>query len=144
MGEIIAARTCMPVGQVANSMWLEPNRVYVIPPDRELVIAGDDLTARPFAEPRGRRSPIDMFFQSVASGRDDGIVIVMSGSGSDGALGARAIKEAGGVIFVQDPGEAEYPQMPQSAIATGLVDYVAPVARLATRLAETIRNKDAL
>ena len=144
LGDIIAARTCMPVAQVADSTRLEPNRVYVIPPDRELVIAGDDLTARPFAEPRGRRSPIDMFFQSVASGRDDGIVIVMSGSGSDGALGARAIKEAGGVIFVQDPAEAEYPQMPQSAIATGLVDDVAPVARLATRLAETMRNKDAL
>jgi two-component system CheB/CheR fusion protein len=144
LSEILATRTTMPVHQVENSEKLEPNCVYVVPPDRELVIDGDDVTARPFSEPRGRRAPIDMFFRSVADGRGDGIAVLLSGSGSDGALGARAVKEAGGVIFAQEPSEAEYPMMPQSAIATGVVDFVAPIAEIATRLAELMQSKMAL
>ena len=76
--------------------------------------------ARPFTEPRGQRAPIDMFFRSIAAARGDGLAVVLSGAGSDGALGVRAIKEAGGVVFVQEPAEAEFPMMPRSAIATGV------------------------
>jgi two-component system CheB/CheR fusion protein len=144
MSEILAGQTEMPVLQIDDTAQLRPNCVYVIPPNRELVIDGDEVTARPFTETRGRRSPIDMFFHSVAAGRGDGVAILLSGSGSDGTLGARAVKEAGGVIFAQDPSEAEYPMMPESAIATGVVDVVAPVAELAQRLAEVIRSKIAL
>lgn len=142
--EILAAQTEMPVTQIDDTAQLKPNSVYVIPPNRELVIDGDLVTARPFTETRGRRSSIDMFFQSVAAGRGDGIAILLSGSGSDGTLGARAVKEAGGVIFAQDPSEAEYPMMPESAIATGVVDFVAPVADLTQRVAEVVRSKVAL
>jgi two-component system CheB/CheR fusion protein len=144
MREILATQTEMSVVQIDDTTQLKPNCVYVIPPNRELVIDGDEVTARPFTASRGRRSPIDMFFQSVAAGRGDGIAILLSGSGSDGTLGARAVKEAGGVIFAQDPAEAEYPMMPESAIATGVVDFVAPVADLTQRVAEVIRSKMAL
>ena len=141
--EILATRTPMPVHQVENDTRIEPNCVYVIPPDRELIIRGDDIVARPFSEPRGKRTPIDMLFRSVAAARRDGLAVVLSGSGSDGALGARAIKEAGGVVFVQDPAEAEYAMMPRSAIATGAVDFIAPLDQLPIHISEIVHNKDA-
>ena len=144
LAEILATRTSMPVSAVQGSTQLQPNCVYVIPPDREFVITGEVLTARPFSEPRGRRSPIDSFFRSIAAARGDGIAVVLSGSGSDGALGVRAIKEVGGVIFVQDPNEAEYMMMPQAAIGTGVVDFVAPIPRLVTQIAEVVRSKEAI
>ncbi|TLG78158.1 chemotaxis protein [Methylocystis sp. B8] len=144
LSEILASQTRMPVQQVEDSAKLQPNCVYVIPPNRELVIAGDDVTARPFTGAKGRRSPIDMFFESVAAARGDGIAILLSGSGSDGTVGVRAVKEAGGVIFAQDPSEAEYPMMAESAIATGVVDFVCPLATLTERLSEVMRSKRAI
>src|SRR4051812_1180586 len=116
--EILGACTSMSVLQVTDSPTLKPNCVYVIPPDRELVIDGDTITARPFSEPRGKRAPIDMIFRSIAAARGDGIAIVLTGAGSDGALGVSAIKEAGGIIFVQEPSEAAFPSMPQNATRT--------------------------
>ena len=144
MAEILSACTEMPVRQVDDTPRLDPNCVYVIPPDRELVIEGDSVTARAFSEPRGRRAPIDMFFRSVAAARGDGMAVVLSGAGSDGSTGVRAIQEAGGVIFAQDPAEAEFPAMPQNAIATGVVSFVAPISRLAERIAEVSRSKQAV
>ncbi len=94
LSEILAGRTRMPVRQVVDSPELEPNCVYVIPPDRELVIEDNAIRARPFSEPRGQRAPIDMFFRSIAAGRGDGMAVVLSGAGSDGALGVRKVKEA--------------------------------------------------
>ncbi|WP_424362883.1 chemotaxis protein CheB [Methylocystis parvus] len=136
LSEILAAQTRMPVTQIEGAATIKPNCVYVIPPNRELVIDGDNLTARPFSGLKGRRSPIDLFFESVAAGRGDGIAVLLSGSGSDGTLGMRAVKEAGGVVFAQDPADAEFPMMPENAVATGVVDFVAPVAELAERLAQ--------
>ncbi len=144
LSAILAGRTRMPVEQVDDAPKFRPNCVYVIAPDRELVIEGDKLAARPITQPRSKRAPIDMFFRSVAAARGDGLAVVLSGSGSDGALGIRAIKEAGGVIFVQDPNEAEYPTMPQSAIATGVADFVAPVLTLVQRIVEVVHSKRAL
>jgi two-component system, chemotaxis family, CheB/CheR fusion protein len=142
--EILANCTRMPVEQVEGSVLLKPDHVFVIPPDRQLVIEGDDVAARPFDEPRGQRAPIDMFFRSVARGRGDGLTVVLTGAGSDGAIGVRAVKEAGGVVFVQDPAEAPYPMMPRSAIATGVADFVAPIAKLVERIAEVTRSKRAV
>lgn len=144
LSDILSACTPMPVCQVDDHLTLAANCVYVIPPDHELVIDGDSIAARHFSEPRGRRAPIDMFFRSVASARGDGVAIVLTGAGSDGALGVTAVKEAGGVIMVQDPSEASFPSMPQNAIATGAADFVAPIARLAEYLAEVARSKDAV
>jgi len=142
--EILSMCTRMPVLQVQDSPLLKPNCVYVIAPDSELVINGDNVSAQPFSQPRGKRAPIDMFFRSVATGRGDGVGMVLTGSGSDGAQGVRFIKEAGGVVLVQDPVEAEFASMPRSAIATGMADFVAPIARLAERLSELARSKEAV
>lgn len=142
--EILAGCTRMSVQQVDDGPTLKSDCVYVIPPDRELGIKGDSVTARPFSEPRGRRAPIDLFFRSVAAGRGDGVAVVLSGAGADGAVGIRAIKEAGGVIMVQEPADAGFPSMPQNAIATGVADFVAPIARLAERLVEVARSKEAV
>jgi two-component system, chemotaxis family, CheB/CheR fusion protein len=139
--EILARKTQMPVQQVNRKAPLEPNNIYVIPPNRRLLIADHEIATFAFDEPRGKRSPIDQFFRSLADQHGDGFAIVLTGAGSDGALGAKAIKEAGGLILVQDPGEAEYPSMPRSAIATGLADVVAPVKELAHQLVELLKAK---
>ncbi|MDH2327809.1 CheR family methyltransferase [Cereibacter sp. SYSU M97828] len=144
LSEIIARRTRMPVFQVDSDMVLEANHVYVIPPDRELIIDGNAIKALPFTEPRGKRAPIDGFFHSAATGRGDGMAVVMSGANSDGALGVRKVKEAGGVILVQDPLEAEYGMMPRSAIATGVADFIEPIPRMVNRVAEVARSKKAI
>lgn len=144
MDEILASVTSMPVHQVTDTPEIRPNCVYVISPDRELVIEGDNVHARPFTQPRGRRTPIDMLFQSIAQGRGDGLAVVLTGAGSDGAHGVAAIKEGGGVIFVQDPAEAEFPSMPQSVVATGLADFIAPIARIGELIAEIARSKEAV
>ncbi|ORE90580.1 chemotaxis protein CheB [Aurantimonas sp. 22II-16-19i] len=144
MSEILSICTTMPVHQVEDGPALRPDCVYVIPPDRELAIEGDNVTARPFSVPRGRRAPIDMFFRSIAAARGDGMAVILTGAGSDGTTGVRAIKEAGGVVFVQEPAEAEFPSMPHNAIATGVADFVAPIARLVERIGEVARSKEAV
>src|SRR5215468_4172226 len=142
LSAVVAARTNMPVIQVERSAGLEANHVYVIPPDRRLQVTDHQLSAVEFDEPRGHRLPIDFLFRSVAERLDDGFAIILSGAGSDGTLGVRAVKEAGGIILVQDPNEAEYASMPRSAIDTGVVDFVLPVRELAKRLSDLIRIKE--
>ena len=140
---ILAARTSMPVLQVATTEQLQPDHVYVIPPDRQLRLTDHEISTVEFDEPRGRRAPIDLFFRSLAEQHGDGFAIILSGAGADGAIGVKDVKEAGGIILVQDPSEAEYPSMPRSAIATGIADLVLPVREVATRLARIIRSKRA-
>jgi two-component system, chemotaxis family, CheB/CheR fusion protein len=139
---IIAARTHMPVIEIRTRQHLEANHVYVIPPDRRLQMVDHEISALEFDEPRGHRSPIDLFFRSLAEKLGDGFAIILSGAGADGAIGVRAVKEAGGIILVQDPNESEYASMPRSAIATGVADFVMPVRDLAKRLVDLIRMKE--
>ena len=141
MPSIIAARTKMPVVQIGERQRLEADHVYVIAPDRRLQIVDHEIESLHFDEPRGRRSPIDLLFRSLAQQLGDGFAIILSGAGSDGALGARAVKEAGGIVLVQDPNEAEYSSMPRSAIAAGAADFVLPARELAEWLAELIPLK---
>lgn len=144
LAEILARRTSMPVTQVSTGVELRPNRVYVIPPNRQLLISDHEIATAEFDEPRGKRLPIDQFFRSMAEQRGDGVAVVLTGSGSDGALGVRAVKEAGGVILVQDPRQAPYNSMPSSTIATGVADFVLPIQELAARLVEVLRSKEHL
>jgi two-component system CheB/CheR fusion protein len=134
----------MLVTQVGGPEKLQANHVYVIPPDRRLRMTDHEISSVEFDEPRGQRAPIDLFFRSLAEQHGDGFAIILTGAGSDGAIGVRAVKEAGGIILVQEPAEAEYPSMPRSAIATGIADVVLPVRELAARLVELIQNKDLL
>jgi two-component system CheB/CheR fusion protein len=124
MSTILAMRTRMPVAQVDKPIPLQADHVYVIPPDRRLHITNDEIATAEFDEPRGKRAPIDLFFRSLAEHHGDGCAVILTGAGSDGAVGVRALKESGGIILVQDPNEAEFPSMPRSAIATGIADFI--------------------
>ncbi|MBV8107063.1 MAG: PAS domain-containing protein [Hyphomicrobiales bacterium] len=138
---ILATRTRMPVAQVSGRVRLEPRHVYVIPPNRQLIVSDHHLAIAEFDEPRWQRAPIDLFFRSLAAQRGDDFAIILSGAGSDGSVGIKAVKEAGGIILVQDPDEAEYGSMPRSAVATGLADFILPLKEIAGRLPDLIRNR---
>lgn len=142
LSNILAAHTKLPVSPVTDRVRLEPRHVYVIPPDRQLLIVEQHLSTVEFVEPRSRRTPIDLFFRSLAAHHGDHLAIILSGAGSDGTVGVKAIKEAGGIILVQDPQEAEFGSMPRSAIATGVADLVLPVREIAQRLPELIAASD--
>jgi two-component system, chemotaxis family, CheB/CheR fusion protein len=144
LSSILAARTRMPVTQVTGLTPMEPRHVYVIPPNRQLRATDHHLAITEFDEPRWQRTPIDLFFRSLAAEGGDNFAIVFSGAGSDGSVGIKAVKEAGGIILVQDPDEAEYGSMPRSAVATGLADFVLPIREIAARLPELIRNRQSL
>jgi two-component system CheB/CheR fusion protein len=133
LAELLGRRTPMPVGQISDGMTIEPNRVYLIPPNQSLSIENGRLRLSEFSEPRGFRRPIDDFFRSLALDQGaNAACIVLSGTGGDGTEGLRAIKEAGGLTVVQRPETAKYDGMPNSAVATGLVDKVLDVAAMPT------------
>lgn len=146
LASILGRRTRMPVVQVKDDQKLElkPGCVYVIAPDRKLEISDRTIGASPFQEPRDRRAAIDVFFRSLAERHGDGFAVILSGGGSDGAIGAKAVKEAGGVVLVQDPREATHEAMPRAVIAAEIADVVLPVRELAGRLAELARHKEKL
>jgi two-component system CheB/CheR fusion protein len=131
MAELLQRDTAMRVQQVTRVMAVEPNNVYIIPPDKDLTLADGHFRLTTRAEPNRSRAPIDGFFRTLAQTHDaDAIGIVLSGTGSDGTQGIRWIKEKGGVTMAQSPDDAEYRAMPESAIATGLVDVVLPASQL--------------
>jgi len=128
LAELLGRRTSMPVRQITDGMVIEPNSVYLIPPNASLAIEKARLRLSDFSEPRGFRRPIDVFFRSLAVDQgSNAACIVLSGTGADGSEGLRAVKEAGGLTLVQDPETAKYDGMPKSAVATGLVDKVMAV-----------------
>jgi two-component system, chemotaxis family, CheB/CheR fusion protein len=142
LSSILSTRTAMTVSQVEQSAQLENNHVYVIAPNSRLVIADHMISAFPFDEPRAQRAPIDLFLRSLAEQHTDGYAygVILTGAGADGAIGVRAIKEAGGIVLVQDPTEAEYASMPRSAIAAGVADFVLPIRGLAKQLVELLKD----
>jgi two-component system, chemotaxis family, CheB/CheR fusion protein len=135
--ELLAPLTPMPVRMVEDETVIEANRIYVMPPHGTLTIDDCVLYLSKPARIRGRRSPIDRFFRSLAEDQEDeAVVIVLSGTGTDGALGLKAVKERGGLTLVQAPETARHDSMPRSAILTGAVDYIAAVERMPARLVE--------
>jgi two-component system CheB/CheR fusion protein len=131
MVELLQRATSMPVAQVKDRMKVEPDHVYIIPPNKDMSILHGVLHLLDPASPRGLRLPIDFFFRSLADDlRDKSIGVILSGMGSDGTLGLRAIKEKAGVVFVQEPASAKFDGMPRSAINAGLAVVVAPVEEL--------------
>lgn len=132
--ELVQSHTAMPVRQVQAKIAIEPNSIYVISPNRRIVMTDHHLDVEEFDEPRGRRTPIDHFFRSLAQVHRDAVAVILSGGGTDGAVGVKDVKEQGGLLLVQHPDEAEYDSMPRAAIATGLADMVLPVHELAQKL----------
>jgi two-component system CheB/CheR fusion protein len=129
--DLLQPHSAMPVIQVSGSSKLNPNCVYVIPPNANLTAIDTHVRLSPLEEKRLERAPIDHFFRTLAEQHGShAIGVVLTGTGSDGTLGIKEIKLHGGLTVVQDPNEAEYDGMPQSAIATGFVDLVLPVSAI--------------
>src|SRR5579885_1365926 len=135
MVDLIKRVTRMKVFEARDGMQVEPNTIYVIPPDNDLSILEGRLQLIEPTAPRGQRRPIDYFFRTLAQDQGEkAICIILSGTGSDGSVGLKAIKGEGGMVIVQDPTTAKYDGMPRSAIDTGLVDYILPPDKMPEQL----------
>ena len=133
--DLIRRYTRMQVFEVEDGMKVQPNCIYIIPPNRDMALLNGTLQLMETSVPHGQRLPIDFFFRSLAQDQHErAIGIVLSGTGSDGAQGVRAIKGEGGMVIAQNSASSEYDGMPRSAIATGLVDYELPSAEMPAQL----------
>ena len=133
--ELVRRYTRMQVFEIEDGMTVAPNCAYIIPPNHDMAFLNGSLHLLEPAAPRGQRLPIDFFFRSLAQDQGErAIGVVLSGTGSDGTLGVRAIKGAGGMVMVQNPESTEFDGMPRHAIATGLVDYELPPAEMPAQL----------
>ena len=138
--EILSRATKMPVSEVKERMPAKPDHVYVIPPNKHLVLGEGRLQLQPRVEVRGQSRPIDHFMRSLAEEQGHkAIGVVLSGTANDGTLGLEEIKAAGGITFAQDD-TAEHSGMPQSAIASGTVDFVLPPDEIAREIGRIARH----
>jgi len=144
MPELLGRHTKMKVVEVEDGMEVQPNCVYVIPPNADLAILHGKLQVLEPVTPRGQRMPIDFFFRHLAADqKEKAIAVILSGMGSDGTLGLKAIKENLGMAMVQDPASAKYDGMPRSAINTGMADYIAAARELPAKLIQYVTHAPA-
>lgn len=140
--ELLQRVTAMKVEQVTDSMLVKPNQVYIIPPNKSMSVLNGTLHLFEPTEPRGLRLPIDFFFTSLAiDQKEKSIGIVLSGMGSDGSLGLKAIKGSNGIVLVQDPADAKFKAMPQSAIETVQANIIATANKLPDSLINYLKKK---
>ncbi|HEX5311963.1 chemotaxis protein CheB [Aquabacterium sp.] len=138
---LLQRATAMPVHEAADSMVMEANAVYVIPPDCELTVAQGRLRINTPKQPRGLRLPIDVLFSSLAQSQGEkAIGVVLSGMGSDGTVGLQSIKMQGGLTLAQQPDTAQFDSMPQAAIASGFVDIVASPEDMPQHILRVVRS----
>ncbi|MEG4209763.1 chemotaxis protein CheB [Microcoleus sp. S13_B4] len=141
LSEILARTTQMPVNEVKDGIAVEPNQVYVIPPNTKMVLSKGVLQLFPREKIYGKYMPGDAFFTSLAIDRGHkAIAVVLSGGDGDGSLGLKAIKAAGGMTFAQCQSTAKFDSMPTTAVATGNVDFVLPPEKIAEELTNYSRN----
>jgi two-component system CheB/CheR fusion protein len=139
--ELLGKRTAMPVTQATDGIRVEPNHVYLGPPGGHMAMMDGTLQFMEPKEPADVRLPIDYFFRSLAQDRQEqAICIVLSGTGTDGTLGLREVKGAGGMAMAQEIKSAKYPGMPSSAITTSLVDFVLAPAEMPAQLIRYVRG----
>ena len=137
LAELLQNHTHMAVNQIVDGTPLEPNCIYVIPPGKSLVIREGTLYLHEPEQAHGHRAPIDLFFRSLAEDQgENAVCVILSGTGSDGTLGLKAVKERAGITMAQLPEDAEYDGMPTSAIRTSLVDVTGTAHELAQKLVE--------
>ena len=135
MADLLAGHTAMAVRQAADGMTLEPDHLYLIPPGTYLSVQGGALRLSPPQARHGARLPFDFLLHSLAEAYGPrAICVILSGTGMDGSLGARAVKDKGGLVIAQDPTEAAFDGMPRAAMAAGAVDLVLPVAEIPNAL----------
>ncbi|RZM14026.1 MAG: histidine kinase, partial [Pedobacter sp.] len=135
LAAVLAGSTSMPIQQVQKKTRLEPDQVYVIPPDKHLTLEEGNLMVSPNIDLAERRAPVDIFLRSLAEvHRSLSVAVILSGTGANGSMGLKRIKEMGGVVFVQNPREAQFNEMPRNAIGTHLVDDVLNVAEIPSKI----------
>lgn len=135
LAEILQLTSAIPVTQVTGREKIKPNHVYVVPPTHNLAMFDGHVTLQEKISSEERRSPVDLFFRTLAESKEErAISVILSGTGANGSMGLKRIKEYGGVSLVQDPDEAEYSDMPRNAIATGMVDHVLPVSEIPAKI----------
>ncbi len=143
LAALLARSSPIPVRQASDGMRVDANQAYVIPPNAAMTLGDGHVKLVPRDTTPHPPRAIDAFFRSVADVRGTGAVgIVLSGTGSDGAMGIEAIRNAGGMTFVQDPTSAAYDSMPRAAIATGCADFILPLPEIAAQLARIGRQGD--
>lgn len=140
MGELLARHTSIPIDIVSDNTLIENNHIYLIPPKMNMTVLGGKLHLKEI-EGRALNLPIDIFFRSLAADQENNAIgIILSGTGTDGTLGIRSIKENGGMTMVQDDQSAKFDGMPRSSISTGMIDFVLPPTQLAIELANYIKH----
>ncbi len=140
LSNLIERYTKLPVYNIDDGMMIQPNSIYIIPPNRDIEFLKNRFHLKEPAAPRW--TCIDYIFRSIAREQQEkAICIVLSGNGTDGSLGLKEIKGEGGMVMAQDAETADYDGMPRSAIATGMVDYVLPPAEMPAQLISYIKNK---
>lgn len=138
LATLLARSTQMPVGEARHNTRLEPDTLYVIPPNKVLGIAERRLKLSPRKDSKEHHNPIDHFLRLLAGERQRAIGVILSGNGSDGTQGLLVIKGAGGITFAQDEKSSKYPAMPGSAVASGCVDFVLSPEKIGRELARLV------
>ena len=139
LDEILRAATALPVAFVSDDVPLEPGRVYLAPPDRHLIVLGDVAQVTTGPREMRARPAINPLFRTAAASRGSRVLAVqLTGMLDDGVAGLEAVRRCGGLVLVQDPADAEYPEMPQAAIGAGEVDHVGSIESIAGWLRERV------
>lgn len=135
LAEVLQSASSIPVTQVREKVRIARDHVYVIPPNHSLAIVDGHLSVSPMTGFEERRAPVDIFFRTLGETHGSSAVcVIVSGSGADGSMGLRRVKEHNGLVLAQEPSEAQFDEMPRHSIATGLVDVVLPVAEMPERI----------
>lgn len=141
MAELLAKNTQLPIYEVENNMEVKPSSVYLIPAKKNMMLKDGHLLLQDKSSGHDLNLPIDIFFRSMAEELGEkAICVVLTGTGSDGTHGVRAVKEVGGMVMVQSPETAKFDGMPRSAISTGLVDYILPISEMPSELIVFVEN----
>ena len=141
MDELLARRTAIPIRRVENGMAVEADTIYLLPPKKEMIISDGKLLLTDKDPSQPLTLPIDHFFRSLAQDAgESAVAIVLSGTGSDGSRGIRAIHDAGGLVFVQSIETAKFDGMPKSAVETGVADFVLPVGEMPGALLRCVHH----
>ncbi|MDT0677501.1 chemotaxis protein CheB [Autumnicola musiva] len=145
MGEILSKTAKLPIEHIEDEQEIEPGKIYLIPPVNNLVVKQNKFHLLEKPKDQKLNLPIDIFLESLAQFKEDkAIAIILSGTGTDGTRGLKAIKEKDGMVMVQDPEEAKFDGMPKSAINTGLVDYILPIDEMGQELQNFINAPSVL
>jgi len=140
--EILPRYTEMPVELITERLLIQPNRVFIIPPQRDLHVLDGEFRLAAISKPRGWPDVITVFLRSLTQHWDGQLIaVIVSGYDGDGAAALPGIKEAGGITIAQKPASAAHPDMPESAIETGYVDFVLSPEDIARKIVSVARGK---